>query len=497
MKKSYATSGFKMKFAAGVFAAAMLTAAGTISAFAAQRGWANEGDNWYYYDNSGEAVIDRWKSYNGNYYYLGEDGIMLTDELIEDGSERYYVDANGVMVRNQWIAVAADEDETEDVDHRWYYFGPSGKAYRNTVGKTVNGKKYGFDEEGKMLYGFVDSKNSLRMINDEEAPILRADYYFGTSDDGARHTGWLRYEDGLDEYDNADTDVNNGNRDHSCYWFWYGSNGEKRTSAKKINGHKYNFDENGVMLTSFDDAATASEALYYSADIENGSLQKNKWIWTSAPKSWGIEDDDEHWFRTDGKGQIITGTTKKIDNKFYVFDDNGIMQHSLVFLKDAKKAGNEIDTSINGNGIKNGVVDIDVATAEDLLRAGMMGGKLYFFGHVEQLQGQMQTGKKIGMQLADDVYYMGFDKNTGAAYNKIVDGRAYLFGIRLAARDTKYAAFNYGGKNILVNGDGKIQKKGIFKDDGYGYYAVKNGELIAGSPFDTKEEADAAIKAAN
>lgn len=497
MNRSKNITGYRARLAASALTAAFMTAAGAVSVFAAQRGWVNEGDSWYYYDNSGEAAADKWKSYGGDYYYLGDDGAMLTDSLIEDGTNHYYVDANGKMVRNAWIAVPADEDETEDVDYRWYYFGPSGKAYANSVGKTINGKKYGFDADGRMLFGFVEDKSSLRMINDEEDAIIKADYYFGTNDDGERHTGWLRYEDGLTEYDDADENVNNGNRDHSCYWFWYGTNGEKRTSAKKINGHKYNFDENGVMLTSFDDAATASEALYYSDNIENGSLQKNSWIWTSAPKSWGIDDDDEHWFRTDGKGQIITDTTKKIDGKFYVFDENGIMQHSLVFLKDAKKAGNKIDTSINGHGIENGVVDTDVATAEDIIRAGMMGGKLYFFGHVEKLQGSMQTGKKLGLLLADDSYHFGFDKNTGAAYNRIVDGRAYLYGIRLAARDTKYAQYNYGGKNILVNGDGKIQKKGIFKDDGYGYYVVKDGEVVAGSPFDTKEEADAAYKAAN
>ena len=106
---------------------------------------------------------------------------MLTNELIEDGENYYYVDANGAMVKNTWVMIAADDNETEDVDYRWYYFGPSGKAYKNTMGKSINGKKYGFDQDGKMLFGFADATGSL--INDNDDAILRCTYYYGTNDD--------------------------------------------------------------------------------------------------------------------------------------------------------------------------------------------------------------------------------------------------------------------------------------------------------------------------
>ena len=58
---------------------------------------------------------------------------MLTNQLVEDGDNYYYVDANGAMVKNTWVAIAADEDEEEDVDYRWYYFGSSGKAYKDST----------------------------------------------------------------------------------------------------------------------------------------------------------------------------------------------------------------------------------------------------------------------------------------------------------------------------------------------------------------------------
>ena len=153
---------------------------------------------------------------------------MLTNELIEDGENYYYVDANGAMVKNTWVAIAADDDETEDVDYRWYYFGPSGKAYKDSNGKTINGKKYGFDEDGKMLFGYVEA-DSYNIINDDEDPILNATYYYGTNEDGARHSGWLQYTDALTD------------KDEDYYWFYFNtSNGKKVVDQQKsINGNSF------------------------------------------------------------------------------------------------------------------------------------------------------------------------------------------------------------------------------------------------------------------
>ena len=152
------------KLAVVLSAAALLAVGASMTSFAA-RGWVNEGDAWYYYDNSGDYVTDKWKSYNGNYFYLGDEGYMLTNELIEDGNNFYYVDANGAMVKNTWVAVPADDSEDQDVEYRWYYFGSNGKAYKSNNKKTINGKKYGFDDDGKMLFGFV---TGLEVINDED-----------------------------------------------------------------------------------------------------------------------------------------------------------------------------------------------------------------------------------------------------------------------------------------------------------------------------------------
>ena len=462
------------KLAVGVSAAALLAIGASMTSFAETRGWVNEGDAWYYYDNSGDYVTDRWKSYNGNYFYLGDEGYMLTNQLVEDGDNYYYVDANGAMVKNTWVAIAADEDEEEDVDYRWYYFGSSGKAYKDSTGKTINGKKYGFDEEGKMLFGFVDENGAL--LNNEDDAVLNCTYYFGTNDDGARHSGWLRYEDGFDTTDYDDLD-------YEYFWFNFGSNGVKRTAnnvtnPKKINGNSYYFDENGVMITEWAGSTWSTTSKFYNSNLENGSLQKNSWIWTAANEDWGLDDEDDHWFRTDNKGQILTKQTKKINSKWYVFDENGIMQYGLVELSTPKVNGS--------NAYMIQAFDEDEVDAEDIYALG--NANVYYFSDDEENDGAMKTGSSIKISLADDDYTFGFDKSTGRAYSGIENNKVYFNGIRQEADDDKYEIvvidiYDNGGNLVesdaefLVNSTGtRMKADRYYKDDNDEYYVVLSGD---------------------
>ena len=78
---------------------------------------------------------------------------MAIDQLIEDGDNYYYVDINGVMAANQWVAIDnEDAGQDDEPDHYWYYFQANGKALTQGDNdkvslKTVNGKKYAFDDE--------------------------------------------------------------------------------------------------------------------------------------------------------------------------------------------------------------------------------------------------------------------------------------------------------------------------------------------------------------
>ena len=392
---------------------------------------------------------------------------MLTNELIEDGENYYYVDANGVMVKNTWVAIAADDDETEDVDYRWYYFGPSGKAYKDSNGKTINGKKYGFDEDGKMKFGFVDENGSL--INDNDDAILSCQYYFGTNDDGARHSGWLRYEDGFSDNEEYDDDY---------YWFWFASNGKKRVdSTKKINGQTYAFDDKGVMITEFTDKTGtgtshgATKSKYFSDNLEDGSLKKSAWIRTSMPGSWESlagYDDDDHWFRTDSQGMLITGQTKKINGKWYAFDQNGVMKDGLVLLNQDKVSGAEF--------VYGGALDEDAITADDIYKLTLDSNQgLFYFSDDEEKDGSMKTGSAVKISLADDDYKFYFTKTTGQAFDGVKSHKLYRNGILQEASDDRYSVVIDSNKKLfLVGTSGNICKvKNYYKDSNDNYWVVK------------------------
>ena len=80
-----------------------------------------------------------------------------------------------------------------------------------------------------MLFGFVDS--TLKIVNDDsDDPVLDCVYYYGTNEDGARHSGWLQYTDALSDDDYTE----------DYYWFYFNtSNGKKvESQPKSINGKK-------------------------------------------------------------------------------------------------------------------------------------------------------------------------------------------------------------------------------------------------------------------
>jgi len=469
------------KLAVGISAAALLAVGASMTALAAS-GWVNEGGAWYFYNSSGDYVTDQWKSYNGTYFYLGDEGAMLTNQLIEDGDNHYYVDANGAMVKNTWVAIPADENETLDVEYRWYYFGSTGKAYKSSFGKTINGKKYGFDEDGKMLFGYVED-GSYNIINDDEDPILNATYYYGTNEDGSRHTGWLQYTDALTDYD------------WDYYWFYFNtSNGKKvENQTKSINGKKYSFRDNGIMNKEWGTATIGSDqTTTWWHGLEDGSLSKNQWIWNKPAESMSLHTDDyndetKRWFRTNASGALVKYQTKKVNGKWYVFDEDGVMLYGLVVL-DQEGVSGAHPQMLNGS-----YIDMDVVTKADLKGVG---SNLHYFSDDEERDGSMKTGT-MKIELADDTYTFCFNKGTGAAKNGYDKSskKVYVDGILQKAGDDRYAVkYDPDGKAYLVGSTGSVvTSTNKYKDANDFYYVYIKDKGIQGTA--DEDQAKAAVKA--
>ena len=223
------------KLVAVLSTAALLAIGASMTSFAAT-GWAEEEGTWVYYNRDGERATEQWKKSGNNWYYLDSDGEMAIDTLIEDGDNYYYVDINGVMASNQWVAIDnEDAGEDDEPDHYWYYFQANGKALTNGTNdkvslKTVNGKKYAFDDEGRMLYGWVAEDNAERVDNTDGDGFKEGIYYFGGEDDGAMTVGWLQmditYDEATDDAYKEIAPVFTDDEDQSR-WFYFKSNGKK------------------------------------------------------------------------------------------------------------------------------------------------------------------------------------------------------------------------------------------------------------------------------
>ena len=453
---------------------AALVALCAMSAFAYTKGWATLDGQWVYYTTTdGDLAYNEFrKSSDGNYYYLGDEGYMVTDQLVYDGGDTYYVDATGKRVVNAWVPVPSDEDEELDVTYRWYYFKSNGKAAtaedctgtNNT--KTINGKKYAFDTDGKMLFGFVANGEILT----DESAVLDADMYFGSNEDGSAQTGWFE----------SFADLNDaGEGDHN--WFYFKTGKKYAGATKKIDGKTYEFKENGIMITGWSIVTTASGKVAtgnFYGPVEDGSLRKKAWVWTVADKDDGADDPDSHWFWADGNGNYVYDTVRRINGKHYAFDKDGIMLAGLVKVA----AGTEIK-SLTENDVATfeNANDDSKADYVDEMKNGSF--DVYYFSGDEVNDGSLKTGT-IKLALGDDEVTMFFDKS-GKAISGLKNKKLYTYGILETAGEERYAVaeniapadgeYNY---YVVSTTGATLRDGGTAKTADDEWYAVCDGKIV-------------------
>ena len=475
------------KVVAVASAAALLAIGGAMTSFAAQ-GWVEEDGTWYYYDKDGNRVENEWKKSGDNWFWLNGDegGAMATDMLVEDDDDTYYVDANGVMVTNTWVKVVNEDQDDEDdpAEYHYYYMQSNGKAYKDksTNGsltkKVIDGKRYAFDEDGKMLYGWVAEDGDMCNGEDEWE---NATYYFGSWEDGSMKTGWQKitvYDDTDDKEDDYD------------YWFNFKANGKKRVQLDngsedtdatwKNNGKYYHFDTRGVMVYEWYPTQNTTSNLHsasnwsYFNSPEDGAKVVKGWFKVVGPNEDtsfkeldsesfasvdGVKNEDARWYYNDGREEgLVAGKIKKIKGKYYGFrpDDGekgGAMLKGLCAL--------EMDGE---NIVKVYDDDMDADDLDDFLDGVDAGNYtantyLYYFGNAddEDTDGAMKTGN-VTVNLDGETIQFKFRNNGGAeSRGRGVTGvekgdYIYKFGKKIKAdSEDKY---------ILVYASGDINSTG-------------------------------------
>lgn len=506
------------KLVAVLSTAALLAIGASMTSFAAT-GWAEEDGTWVYYDKDGERATDTWKKSGNNWYYLDSDGEMAVDQLIEDGDNYYYVDVNGVMASNQWVAIEnEDAGEDNEPEHYWYYFQANGKALKNgdnssVALKTVNGKKYAFDEEGKMLYGWVSADNAERIDNTDGDGFKEGDYYFGGEDDGAMTTGWLQmditYDEATNDYEIAP--VFNEDEDQSR-WFYFQSNGKKVKASdgdvqksKTINGKKYEFDQYGAMTAEWSldvesasdngvrsgnsSSSTNSVAAKYAKEwryfnsVEDGSRVSKGWFKVVAAEYLNYDkynDDEDAWYYADGSGNLYAGEFKTINGKKYAFRNDGRMISGLKFIKGEGTGSLDVKADDDDSH----PFDDEDRFDENALWYEANGYDCYYFGDGDD--GAMRTNK-TSVSIDGDNYNFYFEKsggNKGAGVNGEKDDKYYQSGkLVRAGSDEKYQAVQYVDET---------DKKGYAKlDDAEDFIAAVKAAGYTVSEDITKENIEA------
>ena len=456
------------KVVAVASAAALLAIGGAMTSFAAQ-GWVEEDGTWYFYDKDGSRVEDTWKKSGDNWFWLDseEGGAMATDKLVEDDDNTYYVDGNGVMVTNTWVKVVNEEQDEDDdpAEYRYYYMQSNGKAYKgngnNLSKKTIDGKQYAFDEDGKMLYGWVKTDGTMANGEDEWQDAY---YYFGGWEDGSLKTGWQKitvHDPSSDKDDDYD------------YWFNFKANGKKRTHAEdndtwKSNGKYYHFNQYGVMVYEWFNIATSGTTNPQSAsNWAYFSSPEDGWFKVAPPTEDNSfaevddtfanndsKDESDRWYYSNGHDEgLAVGEIKKIKGKYYGFwpDDGEKAGRMLTGLCALKMSGSKIVDVIDDDMDADGLDDfMDKYGTESQANSDVY---LYYFGNDADTDGAMKTGN-VTINLDGDSYQFQFKKNgdassRGRGVNGIDDGKyIYQYGQKVKAdSDEKY---------ILVKAVGNI-----------------------------------------
>ena len=341
-------------------------------------------------------------------------------------------------------------------------------------------------------------------------------YYFGDSDDGAMHKGWLQYTDGSELDSNVGWDGGKDYDDLDELWFYFNTSTGKKIKAttgspatKTINGNKYAFDDHGVMISDW--VSSDSNSKYYNNQTQ-GWMERKGWIWTIPSEDINPKDNDDEtyrWFYAPSSGKVVKGDLKSINGKKYIFDESGIMRSGLVVLGEDDTIVALIDEEeTEGGELMKGVYAIDdvdgLLETQEPAAIDNENNFLYYFGD-EETDGSMKTGKNIKITLEDDEYTFGF-ANNGKAYNGKESNKIYLNGVLAkASSDYRYqvigtalnetysegtvdtitkisdltsvADLEYA--NYVVGTSGTIVKEGKYvKDSDDGYYAVsENGEV--------------------
>ena len=263
-----------------------------------KQGWKQEGTIWYYLDEKGTPVKNKWI---GN-YWLGADGKMAINTWVDNG--RYYVGSNGAWVKD------AKKSGWKQGGASWYYLDEKGVPVKN---KWIG--NYWLGADGKMATNaWVDNDRyyvdgSGAWVKDAKKPE--------TKKQGWKQEGTVWYY--LDEKGIPVKNKWIGN-------YWLGADGKMATSAWVDNKYYY-VGKDGAWIKDAKKSSWLKEGtVWYYLDAE-GTPVKNKWVenyWLGADGKMATNawvDNNQYYVGRDGKW--LSSVSKDKNSKRLIFLDPG------------------------------------------------------------------------------------------------------------------------------------------------------------------------------
>ena len=192
-----------------------------------------------YYLKSDGSVTTGWKKISKKWYYFEYDGKMakgvVRKEIDSSGKEKHYLLGNdgARITKKGWHQVTyvdfSESYGTKTTSKYWYYVKSDGTIYRNCI-KTIKGKKYLFDDEGRLVC------NDIGGVRDESTGDIKT--YYSTDKNGVIYTkkGWrtikITYTDKYYSY---------SLKENVTVKVYVKTGGKLQTGLKTIKGKTYYF----------------------------------------------------------------------------------------------------------------------------------------------------------------------------------------------------------------------------------------------------------------
>lgn len=313
-------------------------------------------DYWFWFKNDGKKQTKR-KKINGSYYHFdADDGHMITDwgtatQSAKDAATYnealQYLNGDGAERRNRWVWAVPDEDavskssnsdalkeDYDDDEYRWWYFNNSGKLTTDQI-KKINGKKYAFDVDGRMLAKFVVESGNHIYKGGAASDVTRAQVIAGKLDKYTMSNGdklyWFSNDESKDGsmkkgYQNLELD------DMTAQFYFNTSSGVGET---KYNTKIKKYTINGLVLapTNDDDSnyaavvtdggsktGTPTGIVFGSKTVGNWMVNKAGTLVKSKAK---LKDNNDAYYVVNKEGKVLKYfDSEDAYNKYLRYDDD-------------------------------------------------------------------------------------------------------------------------------------------------------------------------------